>query len=68
VRITIGDGAVKQLYAHVPPGNNSNRSGGTELGEVKLSRSDGKGAAGHYTLKGKTKDDLSCDVSFDLNF
>jgi len=68
VRITIGNGAVRQLYAHVPPGHNSSRSGGSELGDVKFSRSDAKGTAGHYTLKGKANDDLSCDVNFDLDF
>lgn len=67
VRITLGDSGVTAIYAYLPPGTNISQSG-TAFGDLKLSRNDAKGVAGHYTLKGKTGDDLSCDFGFDLTY
>lgn len=67
VRLTLGEGGVTAIYAYLPPGGNISQSG-TAFGELKLTRNDARGAAGHYRLKGKDKDDLSCDVGFDLAY
>lgn len=67
VRITLGDGGVTNIYAFLPPGSNISQ-GGSAFGDLKLTRNDAKGAAGHYTLKGKASDDLSCDFTFDLAY
>ena len=67
VRITLGDGGVTNIYAYLPPGNNISQ-GGSAFGELKLTRNDAKGAAGHFRLKGKASDDLSCDFTFDLAY
>ncbi|WP_018971820.1 DUF4878 domain-containing protein [Rudaea cellulosilytica] len=67
VRITLGEGGVTAIYAYLPPGANISQSG-TAFGDLKLSRNDAKGVAGHYTLKGKASDDLSCDFGFDLAY
>ena len=67
VRITLGDGGVTNIYAFLPPGSNISQ-GGTAFGDLKLTRNDPKGAAGHYSLKGKAGDDLSCDFTFDLAY
>jgi hypothetical protein len=67
VRITLGDGGVTSIYAYLPPGSNISQSG-TAFGDLKLTRNDAKGAAGHYSLKGKASDDLSCDFTFDLAY
>jgi hypothetical protein len=68
LRLTIGDGAVRRYFVHVPPGSNETHFGSNNFGDLKLSRSDAKGVAGHFAFKGKATDDASCDVSFDLNF
>ena len=67
VRITLGDGGVTNIYAYLPPGSNISQ-GGTAFGDLKLTRNDAKGAAGHYVLKGKARDDISCDFTFDLSY
>ena len=67
VRITLGDGGVTNIYAYLPPGSNISQ-GGTAFGDLKLTRNDAAGAAGHYSLKGKASDDLSCDFTFDLAY
>ncbi len=67
VRITLGENGVTAIYAYLPPGANISQSG-TAFGDLKLSHNDAKGVAGHYTLKGKAADDLSCDFSFDLAY
>lgn len=68
LRITIGDGAVTRYFVYVPPGSNETHFGSNNFGDLKLLRSDAKGAAGHFAFKGKASDDASCDVSFDLNY
>ena len=67
VRITLGDGGVTNIYAYLPPGSNISQ-GGTAFGDLKLTRNDANGAAGHYVLKGKARDDISCDFTFDLSY
>lgn len=67
VRITLGDGGVTAIYAYLPPGSNISQSG-TAFGDLKLTRNDARGVAGHYTLKGKAAEDLSCDFGFDLAY
>jgi len=67
VRITLGDSGVTAIYAFLPPGANISQSG-TAFGDLKLTRNDATGAAGHYSLKGKAADDLSCDFNFDLAY
>jgi len=67
VRITLGDGGVTGIYAYLPPGANISQSG-SAFGDLKLTRNDAKGAAGHYVLKGKARDDISCDFTFDLSY
>ena len=67
VRITLGEQGVTAIYAYLPPGANISQSG-SAFGDLKLSRNDAKGVSGHYTLKGKASDDLSCDIAFDLAY
>jgi len=39
------------------------------IGELKLSRNDATGAAGHYTFAGKSEGEaVSCDLTFDLAY
>jgi len=67
VRITLDDSGVTAIYAYLPPGSNISQSG-TAFGDLKRSRSDAKGVAGHYTLKGNDDKALSCDFGFDLAY
>lgn len=64
VRITFGEKGVTGYYTYIAPGTNMSQSGSAPIGELKLTRSDAKGAAGHYALKG----DVSCDFNFDLGY
>jgi len=64
IRITFGEKGVSGYYTYIAPGTNMSQSGSPPIGELKLTRTDAKGAAGHYTLKGE----VSCDFTFDLAY
>jgi hypothetical protein len=64
IRITFGTEGVTGYYTYIAPGTNMSQYGSAPIGELKLSRNDAKGAAGHYTLKGE----VSCDFTFDLAY
>lgn len=67
VKLTLGEGGVTSLNAYLPPGTSLSRSG-TSFGELKLARNDAKGLTGTFQVVAKEANEISCTVSFDLDF